>query len=520
LENGKNILALDVGSTKICAIIAEIRGSNDVRIIGAGVEKSQGLKRGSITNIDLASKSIKSAVEDARRVAGTNETEVVVSISGAYVKSVDSSGIINVPSGEVGINEINRVMQTARYNANIPSDYDILHILPYNFKVDEQDFVEDPLGMNASRLEVFTHLIITTKSNFNNLKRSVEMTGLKVSNVVLNSYASYIATINSDEKSLGIGIIDMGGNTSSFVIHAGGNAVRYQGFLGVGSNHITNDLSMALHTPVTIAENVKITYGNLTYLSDDLIELPVIGDENTTHEVSLDVVGQVIRARVSETLELVSKQIDDSGLRREIGGGFVLTGGLTKLEGIRELAMSILNAPVRLAKPKPISGLFESLRDPAFSTSIGLIMHTTGSYALYEFDANGNMRYNRSIASNQNKPTASLHDIAMNNYSSHSQVKHENLREVRQPANNINNTYYGGYNNNQPPAQTIGINGVGNIPNQIPQPEKTSNSNNQPIEAELKSQPYYNRSDNPIGNGINNQNSGINKAWQWITQLF
>ena len=372
--------------------------------------------------------------------------------------------------------------------------------------------------MNASRLEVFTHLIITTKSNFNNLKRSVEMAGLKVSNVVLNSYASYIATINSDEKSLGIGIIDMGGNTSSFVIHAGGNAVRYQGFLGVGSNHITNDLSMALHTPVTIAENVKITYGNLTYLSDDLIELPVIGDENTTHEVSLDVVGQVIRARVSETLELVSKQIDDSGLRREIGGGFVLTGGLTKLEGIRELAMSILNAPVRLAKPKPISGLFESLRDPAFSTSIGLIMHTTGNYALYEFDANGNMRYNRSIASNQNKPTASLHDIAMNNYS---QVKHENLRVARQPTNNINNTYYGGYNNNQPPAQTIGINGVGNIPNQIPQPEKTPNSNNQPIEAELKSQPYYNnRSDNPIGNGINNQNSGINKAWQWITQLF
>jgi len=519
LEGNKNILAIDVGSTKVCAIIAEEKGKGSVRIIGAGVEKSQGLKRGSITNIDLASKSIKSAFEDAKRVAGTFETEAVVSISGAYAKSITSSGIVNVPNGEIGLTEIDRVMQTARYNANVPSDYDILHILPYNFKVDEQDFVEDPLGMNASRLEVYVHIIITPKSNFNNLKRAVETAGLKVKNIVLNSYASYIATVNHDEKSLGVVVIDMGGNTSSFVIQAGGNAVRYQGFLGVGSNHITNDLSMALHTPVTVAENVKTTYGNLNFVSDDLIELPVIGDENSTHEVSLDVVGEVIYARVAETLELLTQQINASGLRREIGAGFVLTGGLTKLDGIRELAMQIFDAPVRLAKPKHISGLFESLRDPAFSTSIGLIMYSTGSYSLYEFDSNGDMRYNEeSVEQSQIPNSISLDNIAPRSFQKTiEEPPHQDgftaRREVS--SNNFNSTQYGG----------------GAIPsiNSEMTPPVTKNRDSgfqqhpqeQPIGEELRSTNYYTQmKDNGIVQPGQNQNSAVSKMWQWVTQLF
>ena len=522
MEKSSNILAIDVGSTKVCAIIAEIKEvSGDVRIIGAGVEKSQGLKRGSITNIDLASRSIKTAFEDAKRVAGTFETEAIVSISGAYTKSIDSSGIVNVPNGEINLTEIDRVMQTAKYNANIPSDYDVLHILPYNFKVDEQDFVEDPLGMNASRLEAYTHIIVTPKSNFNNLKRAVELAGLKVKNIVLNSYASSIATVNQDEKSLGVGVIDMGGNTSSFVIHAAGNAIRYNGFLGVGSNHITNDLSMALHTPITVAENVKITYGNLNYYSDDLIELPVIGDENSTHEVSLDIVGQVIQARAAETLQLIAKQIDDSGLRRDIGAGFVLTGGLTKLDGIRELAMNILNSPVRLAKPKHLSGLFESLRDPAFSTSIGLIMYSTGSHSLYEFDSNGKMRYNEEVVEQQQIPNSiSLENIAPINNNFGNSIGNQPPKSTEYE--DYNRGGNGGASQNIPLSQKNNSD-YGNIPNinNITSQGSALNTKPQPIEKELNGTNYYNQGGGNITpQAGQNQSGSFTKMWQWITQLF
>ena len=402
--NNKTILAIDIGSTKVCSIIAE-DSQEGLRIIGAGVERSQGLRKGTITNIDLASKAIKNSLEDAKRVAGESYDRGIVSISGAYAKSIDSSGIVNIPNKEIGVKEINRVMQTALYNANIPKEYDVLHALPYNFKVDEQEFVEDPLGMNASRLEVHTHIIITQKSNLNNLKRAVEAAGVQVENIVLNSYASSIATVNHDDKNLGVAVVDIGGNTSNFVIHAAGNSVRYNGFLPVGSNNITQDLSLALHTPVNVAENVKVTYGNLNFYHspDDMIELPVIGDEQTTHEVSLDLVHQVIDARVSETVSLVARKIEESGLKKDIGAGIILTGGLTKLEGIRELAMDIFEMPTRLAKPRDMSGLFESLRDPAFSTAIGLILHAAGYYSQYEFDSNRRMRHNNEEAEKLNE---------------------------------------------------------------------------------------------------------------------
>ena len=520
MDKTTTILAIDVGSTKVCAIIAEIKGAGEeVRIIGAGDEKSQGLKRGSITNIDLASRSIKTAFEDAKRVAGTFETEAIVSISGAYAKSINSTGIVNVPHGEIGLTEIDRVMQTAKYNADIPTEYDVLHVLPYNFKVDEQDFVEDPLGMNASRLEAYAHIIITPKSNFNNLKRAVELAGLKVKNIVLNSYASSIATVNHDEKSLGVGIIDMGGNTSSFVIHAAGNSIRYNGFLGVGSNHITNDLSMALHTPVKVAENVKITYGNLDYFSDDLIELPVIGDENSTHEVSLDMVSNVIHARVAETLQLLSQQIDASGLRRDIGAGFVLTGGLTKLEGIRKLAMNILNAPVRLAKPKHLVGLFESLRDPAFSTSIGLIMYSTGSYSLYEFDSNGKMRYNEEVAEQQKMPkSVSLENISPinSNFGNRTQPTPPPMENQLDYNNRMGNSQ-----SSYAPKSSPEHGRIPNINNTVSNHESVESSKIQPIGKELNHTNYYGQSGvNITPQSTQNQNGSFTKMWQWVTQLF
>ena len=397
----KTVLAIDIGSTKICAIIATIDDDNAIAIIGAGTSKAQGLRKGSITNIELASKSIRSAVSNAQRVAGTDIKSAIVSISGTYTKSLNSSGIVNIQTKEISYKEIEKVMRNALYNANIPNEYEALHTLPYNFKVDEQNDIEDPLGMNASRLEVETHIISTQKSNLNNLKRAVRGAGIEVENIVLNSYASSIAVLNDDEKELGVAVIDMGGNTSNIAIYSG-SSIKYNEFLGVGSNHVTSDLSMALHTPINIAETVKLNYGSLLEPTNDLIEIPVIGDENATHEVSLEIVHNVIFARVEETLMILAKFIEDSGLKDQIGAGIVLTGGFSKMEGIRELAMATFGSvPIRLAKPIEMDGLFDDIRDPEYSGAVGLIMYAASSYTPYEIDVNKRVRHSSETPSEQ-----------------------------------------------------------------------------------------------------------------------
>lgn len=381
------ILAIDIGSTKICAIIAEIE-EGKVKIQGHGIAKSQGIKKGAITNIELASKAIKKAINDAKRIAGSNMTSATVSISNVYAKSLNSTGVVNIPHKDISIKEINRVMQTALYNANVPNEYEVVHVLPYNFKVDDQDFIEDPFGMNASRMEADVNIVMTQKSNLLNLKKAVRSAGVEIDGIVLSGYASAIATMDEDEKELGVAVIDLGGQTSNLVIHTG-NSVRYNDFLGVGSNHITNDLSMALHTPLQIAENVKIRHGNLIETSNEVIELPIIGDEENRNDVSLEIVHSVIFSRVEEALMILAKSLEKSALKEQIGAGIILTGGMTKLKGMRELAQSIFPAmPVRIAKPSDsnIDGLFDELKDPAFSTVIGLLLYRAGKHTQYEIN--------------------------------------------------------------------------------------------------------------------------------------
>ena len=390
----ETILAIDIGSTKICAIIAEI-GGDQIQIIGHGITKSQGVKKGVITNIELASRSIKKAIGDAKRIAGSNISTATISISNAYAKSINSTGIVNIPHKDISIKEIERVMKTALYNANVPTEYEVIHVLPYNFKVDDQDFIEDPFGMNASRMEVDVNIIMTQKSNLSNLKKAVRSAGIEIDSIVLNGYASAIATMGEDEKELGVAVIDMGGQTSNLIIHTG-NSVRYNDFLGVGSNHITNDLSMALHTPLQIAENVKIRHGNLIESTSEVIELPIIGDEKNRNEVSLEIIHSVILARVEEALMILSKSLDKSALKEQIGAGIILTGGMTKLKGIRELAQAIFDGmPVRVAQPKDIGGLFDELKDPAFSTVIGLVLYRSGRHTEYEIDNNGKLLHSK-----------------------------------------------------------------------------------------------------------------------------
>ena len=390
------ILAIDIGSTKVTAVIAEIDDYGHVTITGHGLARSQGVKKGVITNIELASKSIKKALNDARRIAGNNISVATVSISSAYARSENSKGVITIPDDkDISIKEIQRVMEAAIYNITVPNEYEVIHVLPYKFKVNDQDYIDDPYGMNANRIEVNVNIIMVQKSSLNNLKKAVSSAGIEIEGVVINSYASAISTMKEDEKELGVAVVDMGGQTSSLIVHVG-NSVRYNDFLGVGSNHITNDLSMALHTPLNVAEEVKRRYGNLMEISSETIELPVIGDEDSKNSISLEIVHGVIAARVEEALMILSKSLEKSGLKDQIGAGVVLTGGMTKLKGIRELAQAIFHGmPVRVAWPRELGGLFRELNDPSYSTVIGLLLYRSGLHTQYEVDNNKQMLHNK-----------------------------------------------------------------------------------------------------------------------------
>jgi len=260
---------------------------------------------------------------------------------------------------------------------------------------------------------------MTQKSNLSNLKKAVRSAGVEIEGIVLSGYASAIATMDEDEKELGVAVIDLGGQTSNLVIHVG-NSIRYNDFLGVGSNHITNDLSMALHTPLQIAENVKIRHGNLIETSNEVIELPIIGDEDNRNGVSLEIVHSVIFARVEEALMILAKSLDKSALKEQIGAGIILTGGMTKLKGIRELAQSIFPAlPVRIGKPREIDGLFDELKDPAFSTVIGLLLYKAGEHTQYEIN------FQQELLHSKNVHTDDLGDIRISNTVKETEEQHE-----------------------------------------------------------------------------------------------
>ncbi|HFU77129.1 MAG TPA: cell division protein FtsA, partial [Epsilonproteobacteria bacterium] len=242
------------------------------------------------------------------------------------------------------------------------------------------------------------NIIMTQKSNLSNLKKAIRSAGVEISGIVLSGYASAIATMDEDEKELGVAVIDLGGQTSNLVIHTG-NSIRYNDFLGVGSNHITNDLSMALHTPLQIAENVKIRHGNLIETSNEVIELPIIGDEENRNNVSLEIVHSVIFSRVEEALMILASSLEKSALKEQIGAGIILTGGMTKLKGIRELAQSIFPAmPVRVGKPSnDLEGLFDELKDPAFSTVLGLLLYKAGEHTQYEIDFEQELLHSKDV---------------------------------------------------------------------------------------------------------------------------
>lgn len=306
----KTLLAIDIGSSNITAVIARNNLDYKINILGTGSSKSSGINKGVISNIEAASKSIKDAVLIAKKNTTEEFDSTIVSISGAYTKGIRSAGSVNVPNGLITENEINQVLQMALYNATIIPEYEVVHVIPISYKIDDSSDVENPLNMNGSRLEASVFVLTAKKTALTNIKSAMKIAGLTVNNFILDGYAAAISVLDEQQKKFGATVINIGSTTTEFVCYRG-NSMIYNGFIPAGSNHITNDLSVMLHTPPIAAEKIKTEYGDLLKTSEELsnkkIRTPRIGDEKNSSEISLEYVQTIVHARVEEILSLVKK---------------------------------------------------------------------------------------------------------------------------------------------------------------------------------------------------------------------
>ncbi len=387
-------LAIDIGSSNITAVIAKHDSENNINILGTGIQKSGGINKGLIINIEEASKSIKDAVSIAKRTTTELIDTTLVSISGSYSKSIRSSGSVNVPNGLITETEINQVMQMALYNATIVPEYEVVHVVPIFFKVDDSVEVDNPLNMNGSRLEVSVYIVTAKRTALTNIKSALKSSGIDVVKFVLDSYASALAVLDDQQKKFGAVVINLGATTTEFVYFKG-TSIIFNGFIPVGSNHITNDLSVMLHTPPTAAEKIKLEYGSLlrnyspnNELGVTKVKIPRIGDEESISEVALDYIQTIIHARVEEVLILVKNRLKKSGHLDNTGSGIVITGGMSCLDGIKKLAEKIYEGiPISVSNPKNIKNGFMSFDEANMSTTVGLLIYGLGSNKSYQLDS-------------------------------------------------------------------------------------------------------------------------------------
>lgn len=391
----KTLLAIDIGSSNITAVIARNNLDYKINILGTGSFKSDGINKGAISNIEVASKCIKEAVLLAKRNTTEQIDSTVVSISGAYTKGIRSSGSVNIPNGLITENEINQVLQMALYNATIIPEYEVVHVIPIFFKIDDSADVENPLNMNGSRLEVSVFVVTAKKTALTNVQSALKIAGISVNSFVLDSYATAISVLDEQQKKFGATVINIGATTTEFICYKG-TSVIYNGFIPVGSNHITNDISVMLHTPPIAAEKIKTEYGNLLKTNEELankkIRTPRIGDEKNSSEVSIEHVQTIIHARVEEVLTLVRNDLKKSGIHESMGTGIVISGGMSKLVGMKELATLVFGSlPVKISNPINIKNGYMSFEDPQMATIVGLLLFSLEPNRNFELDSNKNL---------------------------------------------------------------------------------------------------------------------------------
>ncbi len=382
-EDERLIVGLDIGTSKVLAIVGEIAGDGKVDIIGVGHHPSRGLKKGVVVNIESTVQSIQRAVEEAELMAGCQIHSVYAGIAGSHINSFNSHGIVAIKDKEVGNGDIERVIEAARALA-IPADQKVLHILPQEFVIDKQEGIREPIGMCGVRLEAKVHIVTGAVSAAQNIIKCVRRCGLEVDDIILEQLASSIAVLTEDEKELGVCLVDIGGGTTDICVFTDG-AIRHTAVIPIAGDQVTNDIAVALRTPMQHAEEIKKQYGcALTQLAhgDENIEVPSVGDR-APRTLARQTLAEVIEPRIEELYTLVAAELRRSGFEDLVGSGIVLTGGSSKLQGMVELAEEIFHMPVRLGVPQNISGLTGVVENPMFATGVGLVQfgakHREGS---------------------------------------------------------------------------------------------------------------------------------------------
>ena len=373
-KSSELVVGLDIGTTKICAIVGEIQ-PDGVDIVGIGTSPSRGLRKGVVINIESTVNSIKRAVEEAEMMAGCEIKSVYVGIAGGHIKGINSHGIVAVKDKEVKDSDIRRVIDAARAVV-IPMDREVIHILPQEYIIDNQDGIKEPLGMSGIRLEAKVHLVTGACSSAQNIIKCANKTGLDVADIVLQQLASSMAVVNEDEKDLGVVLIDIGGGTTDIAIFSGGSIV-HTSVLALGGNQITNDIAVGLRTPAPEAEKLKVKHGCAMATlvdKDETIEVPSVGGRST-RTLSRQILAEIIEPRVEEIFSLVQREIQRSGFEDLLASGAVITGGMTILEGMTELAEDVLGMPVRRGIPTRVGGLVDVVRSPVYATGVGLVMY-------------------------------------------------------------------------------------------------------------------------------------------------
>src|SRR5882757_9329759 len=381
VKDSKNlVVGLDIGTSKIVAIVAEIDAEGALNIIGMGTQPSRGLKKGVVVNIEATMASIQRVLEEAELMAERTITEVYCGIAGSHIRSLNSSGMVAIKEKEVTQADIDRVVETAKAIA-IPNDQQILHILPQEFIVDGQEDVREPLGMSGVRLEVKVHIVTGAVSAVENITKCVRRCGLVVKDVILQPLASALAVLNDDEKDLGVCLIDIGGGTTDLAVFTGG-AIRHTAVIPIAGDQVTNDIAMTLRTPTKEAEELKVRFGcALRQLADpdDIIEVPGVG-ERAPRKLSRPMLAEVIEPRIEELFQFVQSEVRRSGFEEMISSGMVITGGSALLQGITELGEEIFHMPVRIGVPSYMGGLADVVRSPRYATAVGLLLDGREQY--------------------------------------------------------------------------------------------------------------------------------------------
>ncbi len=367
------IVGIDIGTTKICTLVARVEGEHNVRILGVGIEPSQGLRRGAVMDLQAASLAITRSVEKAERSSGLEITSALVSLAGANVSSVNSRGVVGISGRAITQDDVDRALESAQAVA-IPHAREIIHVIQRGFTVDGEGGVRSPIGMHGYRLEVEAHIITAAAATVENLRNCVEAAGVKVVQFVLNPLASAEVVLNETERQMGSVVVDIGGGTTDLAIYIEGD-IWHTSVIPVGGNHITSDIAQGIHLPITQAEEVKKQYGYAIENEVDAAETFTIKSfgEDKPVQVSRKDLAMIIEARVAEIFEMVLAEIKRSGYDGLLPAGVVLTGGVCNLSGIRSLGTQVLNLPVQIAKPENLVGLVDQLNSPAYSTSVGLL---------------------------------------------------------------------------------------------------------------------------------------------------